>query len=704
MMKMGIDFPKIQIGPNVLSNFDKAIQMEWIITNGLGGYASSTVLGINTRKYHRLLVAAFNPPVDRWVILTKLNEEIQIENKTDPIGSNEFKSGVQPKGYQFLSSFTLNPLPIYKYAVHGFQLQKKIFMPQGKNATVVMYEVFNSNENKAFLRISPLVNSRHFYSVTRKKNLAWKFVQKPFEKGVVVKPSTQSPALILFSSAGQYFAGKSKWVRELFFRVDSSRGESCLDDSFQPGLFELRIAPKERKNFYVVATGGRNEKEAQSILSSICKEPDHADLLYNQELKRRKSLLTTFQERYADVKMEDWLKWLILAADSFIVNRESTKTKSMIAGYHWFEDWGRDSMISLPGLTLVTGRFEVAKEILLTFKHYCCKGLIPNRFPNQAGDTPIYNTVDATLWYFNAVLQYLKYTEDFDFVRVELWDTLQSIMEHHIQGTLYDIRVDDDGLVTHGPQLTWMDAMIDGQFVTPRNGKAVEIQALWYNALKIMELLATRFNQKEDAKKYRDMAEKTRKSFVEKFWNPQKRCLFDVVCEEQGDESLRPNQIMAVALRFSMLDRAREKEIVETVWRELWGTYGLKTLPKDDPRYVGKYLGDWAYRDRAYHNGTVWAWLLGPFTTAFLKVNDYEKRWRSFAFQNFLQPLFQEETFKAGLGTISEIFDGDPPHASRGCVSQAWSVAEPLRAFVEDVLSKRPLYERQILAGVGYCC
>ena len=704
MMKIDIDLPKIHVGPNVLSNFDKAIQMEWIVTNGLGGYASSTALGINTRKYHGLLVAAFNPPVDRRVILTKLDEEIQIKNETYPIGSNEFKNGVRPKGYQFLSNFSLDPLPAYTYTVHGFQLQKKIFMRQGENATAVIYEVFNSNENEALLRISPLVSSRHLYSVTKKENLAWDFIQKVFEKGVIVKPSSLPSTLILFSSEGQYFAGKGKWVREIYFRVDGSRGESCLDDSFQPGLFELRIAPKERKNFYVIASGGRNEKEAHTLLSSICEEPDHANLLYNQELKRRKSLLITFQKRYADVKMEDWLKWLILVADSFIVDRESTRTKSVIAGYHWFEDWGRDSMISLPGLTLVTGRFEVAKEILSTFKHYCSKGLIPNRFPNQVGDKPIYNTVDATLWYFNAVLQYLKYTGDFDFVRLQLWETLQSIMEHHIQGTLYDIHMDDDGLIAHGPQLTWMDAMVGGQFVTPRNGKAVEIQALWYNALKIMELLAIYFNQKEDAKKYWDMAEKTRKSFLEKFWNPQKCCLFDVVCEGQGDEALRPNQVIAVALDFSMLDRAREKEIVENVWRRLWGKYGLRTLPKDDPRYVGKYLGDWTHRDRAYHNGTVWAWLLGPLITAFLKVNDYEEHWRSFAFQNFLQPLFQKETFKAGLGTISEIFDGDPPHTSRGCVSQAWSVAEPLRAFIEGVLLKRPPYERQILAGVEYCC
>jgi glycogen debranching enzyme len=242
-----------------------------------------------------------------------------------------------------------------------------------------------------------------------------------------------------------------------------------------------------------------------------------------------------------------------------------------------------------------------------------------------------------------------------------------------------------------------MDVALNDQFITPRDGKAVEIQALWYNALKTMELLATRFNQKEEARKYSGMAEKARKSFTEKFWDPKKGFLFDVVRGERTDPSLRPNQVIAAALDFSMLDRAREKEVVEVVWRKLWGAYGLKTLSKDDPRYVGEYSGDWTQRCKAYHNGTVWAWLLGPFTTAFLKVKNYDEHWRSFAFKKFLQPLFQEEIFKAGLGTISEIFDGDPPHSSRGCIAQAWSVAEPLRAFIEDVALKRPPYEQQVL-------
>jgi len=685
--------PKLHLEPDTLSDFNKAIQMEWLVTNGLGGYASSTALGINTRKYHGLLIAAFNPPSDRRVLLTKLDEEVHIGIRSYPIGANEFDYGTKPEGYRFLSGFSLEPFPTYKYAVEGVQLQKTMFMPHGKNATVVSYDVFNPHNDKVSIRIFPLVNSRHFHFVTDKDKLGWEFIQKPFEHGVIVFPSVPLSTLIIYSRNGQYFAGKGEWIERIYFRVDGSRGESCLDDSFHPGWFEFNVGPEEKKRFWVVATGEKTEDEAKGILSSISTD---IDALRDQELKHREDLLAKFQEQYSDIKTEDWLRWLVLATDSFIVSRESTETKSVIAGYHWFEDWGRDSLISLPGLTLVTGRFEDARQILLTFKRYCHKGIIPNRFPDHAGEKPYYNTVDATLWYFNAVLQYLKYTGDYDFVHQQLWSLLESIVDHHRQGTLYHIRLDEDGLIEHGPQLTWMDAMVGNEFVTPRDGKAVEIQALWYNALKTMEKLATHFNQKKQAEEYSVMAEKARKSFVEKFWNPQTGCLFDVIRGEQKDASLRPNQVIAVALDFSMLDRAMEERVVETVWKRLFATYGLRTLAEDDPKYIGKYLGDWNHRNRAYHNGTVWAWLLGPFVTAFLKLKNHEEYWRVFALNTFLQPLFQKETFQAGLGTISEIFDGDPPHTPRGCIAQAWSVAEPLRAFVEDVTLKRPPYERQI--------
>jgi predicted glycogen debranching enzyme len=700
-MGMEIDLPKIRLGPDVLSDFDKAIQKEWLVTNGLGGYASSTVLGVNTRKYHGLLIAAFNPPVDRRVLLTKLDEEIKIGNETYQIGSNEFKNCISPEGYRFLVDFSLAPIPTYRYTVHDVQLEKTIFVLHGKNATLAIYEVFNPHEHEISIRVSPLVNSRHFHDVTDKDNLTWSFLQKPFEQGVTIQPSVPMSTLIISSNSGKFFAEKVNWIEEMYFRVDASRGESCLDDCFQPGWFEFYVAPKERKKFYILATAGKSEDEARSLFSSINREQAGIDALYDQELERQKSLLTGFQERYVDLEIEDWLKWLVLATDSFLVNRNSTRKKTVIAGYHWFEDWGRDSLISLPGLTLITRRFEDAKEILLTFKQYCNRGVIPNRFPDKTGDAPVYNTVDATLWFFNAVLQYLKYTEDFDFVQKELWNTLQSILENHVQGTIYGIRMEDDGLITHDPQLTWMDATANGQFVTPREGKAVEIQALWYNTLKTMELLATRFKQEKEARKYSGMAETARKSFIEKFWDPNENFLFDVVHGKQVDRSLRPNQVIAVALDFSMLDKSIGEKVVETVRRKLWGTYGLKTLSDNDSRYIGEYSGDWNHRDKAYHNGTVWAWLLGPLTTAFLKVKNYDENWRRFAFENFLQPLFREEIFKAGLGTISEIFDGNPPHSPRGCIAQAWSVAEPLRAFVEDVALKRPPYEQQVLGTLS---
>jgi len=697
--------PKITVDSSTLSDVDKALKTEWLVTNGLGGYASSTVLGINTRKYHGLLVAAFNPPVDRRVLLTKLDEEIKINNETYPLGSNEFKRGIQPPGYRHLSNFSLNPLPTYTYELdRKFRLEKTVFMPYGKNVTVVIYEASNTSSDSVLVSISPLVNSRHFHSVTQKDIMPQGFAQKLFDKGVIVQspPSTLSSTLTLLSTEGYYEAGRGEWI-ETFFRVDASRGESSLDNSYRPGVFEFIVAPNENRRFSIVAAGGKNEDETLNILSTVYKDSESINALLETELKRRNDLLSSFQKRYSDVQAEAWLKWLILATDMFIVEREPTKTKSVIAGYHWFEDWGRDSLISLPGLTLVTGRFGDARQILLTFQRYCSKGIVPNRFPESAGDKPVYNTVDATLWYIDAVLQYLKYTNDFKFVHEELWSTLESIIENHVKGTIFNIKVDEDGLLLHGPQLTWVDAAMHGKPILPREGKAVEIQALWYNALKTMQLLANHFKQEGRASDYSSMAEKTKRSFNEKFWNPQRNCLFDVVISDgQGDSSLRPNQTMAVSLDFTMLDNVKAEQIVETLQKRLWGIYGLKTLTDDDPRYIGKYKGDRVQRDTAYHNGTVWTWLLGPFIKSFLKLKNYDAEWRSFAFKNFLQPLFHEEIFRAGLGNISEIFDGDPPHEPNGCIAQAWSVAEPLRAYVEDVLLKRPPFEQQILIGYIY--
>jgi predicted glycogen debranching enzyme len=694
-----VDLPKLALGRDLLSNVNRALGREWLVTNGLGGYSSSTVLGINTRKYHGLLVAALNPPINRWILLTKLDEELKIGTQTFALGANEFHDVMYPEGYRYLSSFVLNPFPTSTYEVECVTLQKTVFMPYMKNATAVIYNVSNPLEERLSIHVSPLVNSRHIYSMTDKNALQWSFLQKRLGDAVLLETSDSISSLILAPSQDSSFVEESWWIEKLFFRSDAARMESSVDDQFRPGFFSFSVEPKETKRFHVLAAAGRTDGKAKSLFSSFGKTTEDIEQLLREELERRKALVAQFKERYVASEIDDWMKWLIQAVDSFIVYRASTRRKSVIAGYHWFDDWGRDSLISLPGLTLVTGRFGDAQEILRTFERYCDKGVIPNRFSDKAGDIPLYNTVDATLWFFNAVLQYLKYTGDYRFVQEKLWTTMKEIIEYHLQGTIFGIHMDDDGLISHGPQLTWMDATIPDRFVTPRDGKAVEIQALWYNALKTMQLLAKRFNQPNKTEKYRSLAEKARASFSQKFWNPRKEYLFDVVSNSSADLSLRPNQLIAVSLDFPIIDMKRAEKIVDIVWKRLWGTYGLKTLPDTDPRYIGNYLGDWNHRDSAYHNGTVWAWLLGPFTTAFLKTKNHEENWRKFAFKTFLQPLFQEQIRQAGLGTISEIFDGNEPHHSQGCISQAWSVAEPLRAYVEDVALVRPAYEKEVLAN-----
>jgi predicted glycogen debranching enzyme len=473
-----------------------------------------------------------------------------------------------------------------------------------------------------------------------------------------------------------------------------------LDDCCQTGYFEVGVEANKRENFAVTALTDKDEANARKILGQMPDTMYDMEALFEHETKRLEHLLVRFHEQHEKATAHDWLNWLILAADMFVVRGQSDTQRAIIAGYHWFDVWGRDSLISLPGLMLVTGRFEEAKKVFLTFKAHCKEGLIPNFIPDQPGEAVAYNAADSALWYVNAVLQYLKYTGDFRFVQEHLWETLKTIVEKYVKGTAFNIHMDNDGLISHDSSLTWMDAVVDGQPVTPRAGKAVEVQALWYNALKTMKFLAKRFKEEPAAESYESMAAKVKESFVEKFWNPEKSCLFDVISETAKDDSLRPNQIIAVALDFAMLDNAKNEKIVDVVHHELLTPYGLRTLSRKDPRYVGIYAGDRRSRDRAYHNGTVWPWLLGPFATAFLKTKGYAEYRREYALSHFLLRLFSEQLYRAGVGVISEIFDGESPHAPRGCVAQAWSIAEPLRAYVEDIMQNRPRYEREVLQSI----
>lgn len=694
-----MDLPIISFNCAALSNFEDAIKREWLITNGLGGYASSTVLGLNTRKYHGLLVAAIHSPRDRRVCLAKLDEEVNVGGETYQFGTNEFQNGVFPQGHRFLSRFSVSPFPKYFYTVKDVEVEKNVFMPHGKNAVVVIYKVLNKSAFPVVFRIFPLINWRHIHSVTNRYEIPWEFVQMQRSKAVNLNVGATKSALLMEATSGRYFPTEG-WLERLYYREEALRGESCLDDCYQPGYFEIDVPADKGEVFAIKVVADKDCVKAQEILAEMPRIINEIESLYWREMRRRENLLTKFYGISGEFPAVDWLKWVVLAADAFIVGDVNDEQRTVIAGYHWFEAWGRDTFVSLPGLLLVTGRFGDARKVFLTFKKYCKDGLVPNFISDSMGQ-PAYNSVDATLWFFNAVLQYLKYTNDFKFVEEQLWDTLRAAIEKYAKGTDFGICVDADGLLSHGLQLTWMDAAVDGEPVTPRFGKAVEVQALWFNALKIGEFLAKKCNENGESEKYAKMAEKARQNFVEAFWNSEKNCLFDVISEHGKDASLRPNQIIAVALDFTMLDKVMGEKIVDVVHRELLTPYGLRTLAKSDPRYVGVYAGDRRSRDKAYHNGTVWPWLLGPFTTAFLKMKGYAEDWRKYALDHFLLPLFTQQTLMAGLGTISEIFDGDSPHMPRGCIAQAWSVAEPLRAYAEDVMLVRPKYEGEILQDLG---
>ncbi|MCS7115744.1 MAG: amylo-alpha-1,6-glucosidase [Nitrososphaerota archaeon] len=695
--------PQIIISREELSKPEALFEKEWLIANGLGGYASSTVLGVNTRKYHGMLVAAFHPPRKRVVCITKFDEELRLGNLFYPLYANEFQGGVYPRGFQFLEEFSLSPFPRYVYVLQNLKVSKIIFMPHGRNAAIALYTVENGNVSNVEVYVFPILACRHFHAVVNRWQNPPRFAQKT--QGRRVKINVEAPtATVMLEAAHGVYQEAERWLEKVYFREEHARGESYLDDWFQSGFFTFKVGGKTREKFAVVAVAGEDERAVEETMDEMPATAYDVEGLYEAEVKRRERLLERFYGEHGRVEASDWLSWLVLAADAFIVealSRGGKAGRSVVAGYHWFEDWGRDAFVALPGLMLVTGRFEDAKRVFLTFNEVSAEGLIPNFISDLEGQ-PAYNCVDANLWFVNAVLQYLKYTGDFAFVQTNLWENMKKFVENLVRGVYGDMRLDDDGLVLHGARMTWMDTMVDGKPVTPREGKAVEVQALWYNALKTLELLAKKFGEKSEAEKFAVLAEKAKGSLNEKFWNPAKNCLFDVVDKQGvGDPSVRPNQILAVSLDFTALDKVKAKKVVDTVRRELLTTYGLRTLTRGDQRYRGVYCGDRRSRDLAYHNGAVWPWLLGPFTKAYLKTEGYGDYAREYAFKNFLAPLLTEQVFKAGLGNVSEIFDGDLPHTPRGCVAQAWSVAEPLRAYVEDVMFVRPKHERDVLSVLG---
>ena len=662
----------IAFNEDICRQLDHAAQREWLETNGIGGFASSTILGMNTRRYHGLLIASLKPPVDRYVLLSKLEETLLVDGVAHELSVNQYPGAIHPQGHQYLKAFRLDPFPVFTYEVQKIEVEKRLFLVQGENTVVVQYRVGPNHGHFGELQliVRPLVAFRDYHSTTHENTGLNPHVELA-QGQAFFKPYASLPALY-FAHNAVAVEQQGDWFRNFEYAEESKRGLDFHEDLYNPCVLRFDLSQTRRA----------------TVMASL--EPHDADTAAAYELaerQRRRSLVEGIDD--------DFTRELTAAAYQFIVARGSAR--SIIAGYPWFADWGRDTMIALPGLTLATGRYDVARSILLEFSRYVDLGMLPNRFPD-AGETPEYNTADATLWFFEAIRQYIERTNDYDLVRRKLYPVLTGIIDFHIAGTRYGIKVDRDGLLTCGEpgvQLTWMDAKIGDWVVTPRYGKPVEIQALWYNALRTMDSLATAFHDLRNKRLYASLASQAASSFNAEFWNTEEDCLFDVVGRDAPDASVRPNQIFAVSLYYSMLDQERSARVVRKVEAELLTPFGLRTLAPSDPRYIRHYGGDAYTRDSAYHQGTVWPWLFGPFIEAYLRVHDHSDEACKQARQ-WLGPL-RGRMAEFGLGQVSEVCDGDPPDTPGGCIAQAWSVAQ----LLSSLASLRPVGAKHSMAVAG---
>jgi predicted glycogen debranching enzyme len=648
-------------------DLETALQREWLVTNGLGGFAAGTVAGALTRRYHGLLLAALKPPVGRRLLVTKLDDTVVCDTERYALYTNVWQSGIeQPAGCRFLERFDLNAnVPTWTYALPAGRLTKQIWMEAGRNVTFVRYALA-PGAAPVVLQCRLLVTDRDYHHLLPGAHRTFQ-VQATGARIDVRADPDGTPTCVRCAGATAAQAEWQvdyTWCHGFHLRVEAARGYDHLDSHLVVGLCCVPLQPGDEVTF-VAATVEHSEVDVDDALA--------------RHRGRMRGLLDTWAQRTTRPPKQAPLpvRQLVLAADQFLVARpapEEPDGHTVIAGYPWFTDWGRDTMISLPGLTLVTGRFELARRILRTWARYVDHGLIPNRFPD-VGDRPEYNTADATLWYLWAIDQYVRATADVKTL-AELFPVMEEVVAWHRRGTWHNIRVDRDGLVAAGEpglNLTWMDAKYGDQVFTPRLGKPIELSALWYDALCNLARLADLL-EKSDAE-YMRLAGATRKSFA-RFWNRRRNCCFDVLDGPDGnDPRIRPNQIFAVSLTHSPLPRERQLAVVKVCQEKLLTWFGLRTLAPEEPGYRGRYVGNLFERDSAYHQGTSWGWLLGPFVLAHYRVHRDRERARE-----FLAPLLGQ-LWSHAVGSLSEIFDGDEPHTPRGCVAQAWSVAEALRAW-----------------------
>lgn len=669
-------------------NLESGLKKEWILTNGIGGFSYSSVVGCNTRKYHGLLVAPLTPPARRFVILSKVDEALEIDNKEYVLYTNMCKSYIS-EGYKNLARFEKEFFPIFSYKVKETQVKKIVCMEYGKNTVCIYYKIKNG-DYKAKLKLAPIVNYRDFHTMNTNHEYKLNQIINNRKVKLIIDDNSSFP-VYMYASEGKYIEHFNDTFRNMYYIEEEKRGFYPEENLSVPGRYEIELLPKEEKEICFICSLENNIEELdtkkiidneiirinnliiQSGLIDIKKETD------SQEDKQYRKLI----EKY------------IIAADSFIVNRPNFNLHTIIAGYPWFLDWGRDSMISFEGLLLITKRFDLAREILLTFVRDIKFGLVPNGY-SGFDNRPLYNSVDASLLLFEQVEKYLKYTKDYKFIQDNIYNKLKDVIDAYSNGIDVDdnnIYLDEDNLIASGTektQNTWMDAKYLDMPATPRNGKVVEVNALWYNALKILEELANKFENKNIANVYKNMAAKTKKSFNEKFYNKKRKCLYDVL----GDSKIRPNQLFALSLTYPVMDcnSDKAKNVFEVVTNKLLNNYGLKTLAKGEQGYVEVYEGNGFKRDMSYHQGITWPWLLGLYYDSLKNIikesknktqkSEYEDKLNKFietTKKTFINSLDTEGI----IGSISELYDSKKPQLPKGALSQAWSVAEVFRIILE---------------------
>ena len=658
------------------------LEREWIVTNGLGGYASGTISGAITRRYHGVLIAALAAPLGRVVMWSHVSEFLRFgDNDVVSLGAEERSGGqLDLHGADFLREFRLEDgLPVWTYHIRDLVLEKRVTMPHLQNTVHVTYRIVDGS-SRPRLELRPAFHFRH-HEIAVNEGLAgpYKITSMGARYEIAAEHGEFPPVRMKICRCQSDFTVSPTHLTQVLYRLEQSRGYTFEGDLWSPGFFHVDLG----KESSVTLVGSTEEWDIIEVLS-----PEEEDVA---EHERRARLL---QDALPKAR-RDFPAELVFAADQFVItpagrfeeaaraHAAGDEVRTIIAGYHWFTDWGRDTMISLEGLTLLTGRWLEAGYILRTFAHYVRDGLIPNMFPDGARQGK-YHTADATLWFFHAIGRYVQRTKDFNTLKF-LLPTLVDIVDHHLRGTKFNIKVDPrDGLLAQGEdgyQLTWMDAKMGDWVVTPRRGKAVEINALWYNALRLLAGWLQEYGDSSLASRYDSCADQAQTSFNEKFWFAEGRYLYDVVDVNFGvdrDPACRPNQLFAISLDYPVLKAERWDAVVEIAERKLVTPVGLRSLSPDDPDYKPIYGGDLRSRDGAYHQGTVWAWLIGPFVDAWLKVHPHDRA----SARKFLE-CFPEHLSLNGVGTISEVFDAREPHHAGGCIAQAWSIAEVLRAWLE---------------------